>query len=69
MYAIAPTVSKLQSDFIAMQESLADLKLQNKYIVSDELHVHSLGGSPIERVPAYKYFGIWIDMDLTFKNI
>ena len=36
--------------------------------VSDELHVHSFDGSPIKHVPAYKYLGIWIDMNLTFKK-
>ena len=29
---------------------------------------HTLDGSPIECVPAYKYLVIWIDMDLTFKK-
>ena len=29
----------------------------------DELHIYSLDGSPIDRVPAYKYLGIWIEKD------
>ena len=36
--------------------------------VSVKLHVHLLDGSTIKRVPAYKYLGIWIDMDLIFKK-
>jgi hypothetical protein len=31
-------------------------------------NVHSLDGSPIERVPAYKYLGIWIYMDVTLNK-
>jgi hypothetical protein len=42
--------------------------LNSRKNVSDELHVHSLDGSRNQSVPAYKYLGIWIDMDLTFKK-
>jgi hypothetical protein len=79
--AVDLAVSKPKSDFTTMQESLNDLKLvlitdKTKYMLfsdfrkdaSDELHVDSLDGSPIGRVPAYQYLGIWIDMDLTFKK-
>jgi hypothetical protein len=47
-------VSQLQSDLTAMQEHLADLKLNSCCFqtpnVSDELHVDSLDGSPIQRM-------------------
>jgi hypothetical protein len=35
---------------------------------TDQGMTYSLDGSPIDRVPAYKYLSIWIDKDLMFKK-
>ena len=78
MYAIAPTVDRsmleLQSDFVTLQKALVDLKIgtlmQAKLRGCSLIHsnIYSLDGSLIERVPAYKYLGVWIDKHLTFKE-
>ena len=36
--------------------------------VTDDLCISTLDGATIDRVPAYKYLGIWIDEKLSFKN-
>lgn len=75
MYSIALTVdlavSRLTSDFAAVQEALMNVKLvlntgKTKYMlfsksrksVSVGLHLHCLNGSVIEQIPAYKSLGI-----------
>ena len=36
--------------------------------VSDDLFISTLDGALVDRVPAYKYLGSWIDEKRSFKN-
>ena len=68
--------------FIALQKAFVELRFvlnagKTKYIyvifqntlnVSDDFGTCTLDGAHIDRVPAYKYLGIWIDGKLSFKN-
>ena len=73
-------MEKLQHAFNTLQDALIALKLvlnssKTKFMIFsraqninyDFLHINTFNGSPIERVTEYKYLGIWLDDQLTFK--
>ena len=84
LYTSAPTSSEaiayLQSAFYSIQNALEGLKLslnvgKTKYILFSNKTktetsgpILSLSGAHIEQVSTYKYLGIWLDEDFSFKT-
>ena len=73
--------AKLQLGFNLLQHALAELKLvlnsgKTKFMLfsrarnidHSSLHISTVDGSSIERVTEYKYLGIWLDEQLSFKT-
>lgn len=73
-------IYNLQFVFNELQKSLLNHKLllnvaKTKYMLfsrtrninHDTMNLATIEGSRIERVTDYKYLGVWIDEDLTFK--
>lgn len=80
-YSIAPSVGQaveeLQTAFQSLQSSFQELKLalnakKTKFMVfsraltQPDVSIHTSQGSAIEKVPHYKYLGIWLDDKLSY---
>ena len=78
--SVENSVHMLQLAFDILQKSLLDLKLvlndektkfmlfTKRRILNDNFHLYTTSGTSIERVPNYKYLGIWLDEKLTFDT-
>ena len=79
--SVQKSVHVLQIAFNLFQKSLLDLKLalnaektkfmlftKGRVFTEYNPHLYSLNGISIERVPHYKYLGIWLDEKLTFNT-
>ena len=79
--SVQKAAHNLQLAFDVVQKSLLDLKLalnadKTKFMMftkgrvfdNTDPHLYTLNGTAIERVPHYKYLGIWLDEKLTFNT-